>query len=93
MRLKTLFFFSLCALLLALVSCSQSYEKEYQFAFTFEEDQEGWITGFADLPIDYDPVTYELDSGWSELPSGLEGNAIYLSGHNHSDDLLGNTHS
>jgi hypothetical protein len=29
-----------------------------------------------------------LDSGWSELPSGLEGNAIYLSGHNRSDDLF-----
>jgi hypothetical protein len=88
MRSKILFLLSLCLFLLALVSCSGGYEKEYQFTYTFNEDQEEWITGFSDLPADYDPVIYELDSGWSELPSGLEGNAIYLSGHNRSDDLF-----
>lgn len=88
MKLKIFFWISLCLLLYALVSCSGSSQKEYQFDYTFEEDQEGWETGFADLPIDYDPAFYELDSGWSELPSGLEGNAIYLSGHNHSDDIF-----
>jgi hypothetical protein len=61
---------------------------EDQFTYTFEEDQQGWETGFSDLPADSDPEFYELDSGWSELPSGLEGSAIYLSGHNHSDDLF-----
>jgi hypothetical protein len=70
------------------VSCSGSSEKEHQFDFTFEGDQEGWVTGFADLPADSDPAFYELDSGWGALPSGLEGNAIFLSGHNHSDDLF-----
>jgi hypothetical protein len=70
------------------VSCSGGYEKEYQFTYTFNEDQEDWITGFADLPADYDHAIYELASGWSELPSGLDGNAIYLSGHNRSDDLF-----
>jgi hypothetical protein len=70
------------------VSCSGGYEKEYQFTYTFNEDQEDWITGFADLPADFDEAFYELDSGWGALPSGLEGNAIYLSGHNHSDDLF-----
>ena len=88
MRSKILFLLSLCMFLLALVSCSGGYEKEYQLTYTFNEGQEDWITGFADLPADYDPAFYELDSGWSELPSGLEGNAIYLSGHNHSDDLF-----
>jgi len=88
MRSKTLFLLSLCFILLVLVSCSGGYEKEYQFAYTFNEDQEDRITGFADLPADYDPAIYELDSGWSELPSGLEGSAIYLSGHNRSDDLF-----
>jgi hypothetical protein len=88
MRSKILFLLSLCLFLLALVSCSGGYEKEYQFTYTFNEDQEDWITGFADLPADYDPVIYELDSGWSELPSDLEGNTIYLSGHNRSDDLF-----
>jgi len=88
MRSKILFWISLCLLLFALVSCSGSSEVKDQFDYTFESDQEGWVTGFADLPADSDPAFYELDSGWSALPSGLEGNAIYLSGHNHSDDLF-----
>ena len=88
MRSKILPWISLCLVLFVLVSCSGSYEPEYQFNYTFEGDQEGWVTGFADLPADYDPVIYELDSGWGALPSGLEGNAIYLSGHNRSDDLF-----
>jgi hypothetical protein len=71
-----------------LASCSGSYEQEYRFDYTFEEDQQGWVTDFADLPADYDQAIYELESGWSELPSGLEGNAIYLNGHNRSDDLF-----
>ena len=37
---------------------------------------------------DYEPATHELDSGWSALPSGFEGNAIYISGHNRIDDLF-----
>jgi len=88
MRSKILFLLSLCLFLLALVSCSGGYEKEYQFTYTFNEDQEDWVTDFADLPADFDEAFYELDSGWGALPSGLEGNAIYLSGHNHSDDLF-----
>jgi hypothetical protein len=88
MRSKILFWIGFCLLLIVLVSCSAGYEKEYQFEYDFEENQQDWITGFADMPADSDPAFYELDSGWSELPSGLEGNAIYLSGHNHSDDLF-----
>ena len=71
-----------------LVSCSAKYELAYQFSYTFDEGQEGWTAGFADLPADYDLVLFELDSGWSELTSGLEGSAFYLSGHNRSDDLF-----
>ena len=72
----------------ALAGCATSYDTEYQFEFEFENDEQGWVTGFADLPADYDPMIYELDSGWGALPSGLEGNAIYLNGHNRSDDLF-----
>jgi hypothetical protein len=71
-----------------LLGCTAQYEQAYQFNYTFDEDQEGWVAGFADLPADYDPDLFELDSGWSELPSGLEGSAIYLSGQNRSDDLF-----
>jgi hypothetical protein len=88
MRLKIFFWIGLCLLILVLASCSGSYEQEFMFEYTFDEDEQGWVTGFADLPVDYDPVIYELDSGWGELPSGLEGNAIYMSGHNRSDDLF-----
>lgn len=82
----TTFFLMVFAVLL--VGCSAKYEQTYRFNYTFDKDQEGWVTGFADLPADYDPDLFELDSGWSELPSGLEGSAIYLSGHNRSDDLF-----
>jgi hypothetical protein len=78
----------LCALLILIMGCSGGYEQGYQFDYTFEEDEQGWPAGFADLPADFDETFYELDSGWGALPSGLEGNAIYLNGHNHSDDLF-----
>ena len=88
MSSKKFLWISLCFLVLILASCTGSYEQEYQFEYNFEEDEQGWVTGFADLPADYDPQFFELDSGWGALLSGLEGNAIYLNGHNHSDDLF-----
>jgi hypothetical protein len=88
MEFKKFILVMLILLSLALAGCATSYETEYQFEFNFEDDEQGWVTGFADLPADYDPMIYELDSGWGELPSGLEGNAIFLNGHNRSDDLF-----
>ncbi len=58
------------------------------FAFSFENDEQGWLAGFADLPANYDQTTYELDSGYRSLPVGLEGSGMYLQGHNRSDDLF-----
>jgi len=89
-KMKSIYRTILLILLLSasLISCSTQYESTYSFSYTFEKDQESWLAGFADLPADYDPDLFELDSGWSELPSGLEGSAIYLSGHNRSDDLF-----
>jgi heat shock protein HslJ len=63
-------------------------EDGLEFTYTFEDDDEGWITGFADLPADYDPAIYELDSEWTELPDDLDGYGIYMQGHNRSDDLF-----
>jgi hypothetical protein len=88
MEFKKFILVMLILLSLALAGCVTSYDTEYQFDYDFEENEQDWVTGFADLPSDYDPLIYELDSGWGELPSGLEGNAIYLSGHNRSDDLF-----
>ena len=59
-----------------------------RFGFSFESDSEGWAAGFADLPADYDPSIYELDSGHRALPEGLEGAGIHMQGHNRSDDLF-----
>jgi len=59
-----------------------------EFTYTFDDDQEGWIAGFSDLPADYDEEIYELDSEWRELPDDLDGYGIYLQGHNRSDDLF-----
>ena len=38
--------------------------------------------------MDFDPSIYELDSGHRPLPDGLEGNGLYMQGHNRSDDLF-----
>ncbi len=62
--------------------------RQIEFGFTFENDAEGWMAGFADLPVDYDPTIYELDSSHRALPDGLEGSGIYIQGHNRSDDLF-----
>ncbi len=59
-----------------------------EFRFDFESDAEGWVVGFADLPIDYDQSIYELGHEHRPLPDGLEGSAIYVQGHNRSDDLF-----
>ena len=61
---------------------------EAEFGFDFEDDAEGWTVGFADLPVDHDQATYELDSGHRPLPDGLEGGGVYVQGHNRSDDLF-----
>jgi len=57
----------LCLLSFTLTSCTGSGEKQLQFNYTFDEDQQGWITDFADLPVDYDQEIYELDAGWGGL--------------------------
>jgi len=75
-------------LFMLLTGCSTEYEQTVEFNYTFDEDLQGWVTGFADLPADHEPDFYELDSGRKELPSGLEGYALYMSGNNRSDDLF-----
>ncbi len=58
------------------------------FSFDFESGAEGWTVGFADLPVDYDQEIFELGQGHRSLPDGLEGNGVYVQGHNRSDDLF-----
>ncbi len=74
---------------LAGTSCTSNQgTTETEFQFTFQSGAEGWTAGFADLPADFDPSIYELDSGHRPLPPGLEGNGLYIQGHNRSDDLF-----
>ena len=63
-------------------------EDGIEFTFTFDDEEEGWIASFTDLPVDYDQELYELESEWRDLPDDLDGSGIYLQGHNRSDDLF-----
>lgn len=74
---------------LTITSCTATQgATEAEFSFTFQSDAEGWTAGFADLPANFDSSIYELDSGYRPLPPGLEGNGLYIRGHNRSDDLF-----
>ena len=81
------------ALMLSLCGAGPSavFAQEFpvtEFEFDFEDGAQGWIAGFADLPVDYNQEIYELDSGHRQLPPGLTGSGMYLHGHNRSDDLF-----
>jgi hypothetical protein len=82
-------FIGLMILLLVIVGCgSDNGLEQLELNNNFSEGDDGWETGFADLPADHDDALYELDSGRRELPAGLGGYGIYLQGHNRSDDLF-----
>ena len=61
---------------------------EGEFGFDFMSDDEGWMVGFADLPVDYNQSIYELHHEHRPLPDGLAGSGIFVQGHNRSDDLF-----
>ena len=63
-------------------------DEPQEFSYSFANDPEGWVVGFADLPQDYDQSIYELSHSHSPLPDGLEGSGIYVQSHNRSDDLF-----
>ncbi|NBR49323.1 hypothetical protein EBU02_10860 [bacterium] len=54
----------------------------------FSTGWNGFRAGFADLPANYDPLQYNLIGDIRALPANLGGgDALFLSGENHSDDL------
>ena len=88
---------SLLALVAAgLAGCGSGTEGEDQqppqaqvLDFQFESGTEGWTAGFVDLPADFDPDAYQLQSGQRPLPASVGvGGAFFLSGNNGSDDLF-----
>ena len=87
------FLFLLCITLLSMTGCDDGDDAplggaDAEFSYTFDRDAEGWTVDFADLPVDYDPSIYEIESGYRPLPDGLPGSGIYVQGHNRSDDLF-----
>ena len=89
---------SLVMTALAVAGCGGSSDPSPQhFQFTFAEDLEGWIIGFADYPAGLSDAEqqaidefYELDGGHARLPQPLDtgDGAVLLTGNNHSDDLF-----
>lgn len=63
----------------------QAITREYRMA----NDGVNWNGGFADLPVDGQDI-YELSFDNDALIEGLEGagKAVFISGHNRSDDLF-----
>jgi peptidyl-prolyl cis-trans isomerase A (cyclophilin A) len=56
--------------------------------FDFSSGDQGFTSGFADLPASYDPAIYTLVADHRNLPAELGGgNGLFISGANRSADL------
>jgi cyclophilin family peptidyl-prolyl cis-trans isomerase len=56
--------------------------------FDFSGGDQGFASGFADLPASYDPALYNLVADHRNLPTELGGGkGLFISGVNRSDDL------
>lgn len=80
------------SLLIAAMACSQAAEDSagpLEFAFTFDQDEQQWTGGFADLPIDHEEHGYDVAFRHADIPvEGEESRGLLLTGNNHSDDLF-----
>ena len=62
---------------------------EAKFTYFFEGDAEGWVAGFADLPVDHDERAFDLVADYRALPDGLHQiRGMFMQGHNRSGDLF-----
>jgi hypothetical protein len=83
-----IFLLALNILFFVLAGCSSnSGIEQLEIVNDFSESDDGWESGFADLPSGK-KADFELESGRKELPSGIDGFGMYLQGHNRSDDLF-----
>lgn len=56
--------------------------------FDFSAGDQGFASGFADLPASYDPALYNLVADHRDLPAEMGGGkGLFISGMNRSDDL------
>ena len=78
----------LTLLFLPMLACSQE-PQAVEINFRFDENEEGWVGGFADLPLDFEQQGYDVNFAYAEIPvEGSESNGLFLTGNNHSDDLF-----
>jgi hypothetical protein len=72
-------------------SFSSVKAKEASFNFNFSTGYDGWIGDFADYFVGQEAF-FELAWGWSNIPQRLpveeQLKGMFLSGNNHSDDLV-----
>lgn len=84
-------FFPVFLLMSLIVSCGTSTQNstELEFSFTFEENFEGWISGFSDYPVDEEDF-FNLAAEHKTLPAPLnaDSGSINIRGDNRSDDLF-----
>ena len=60
-----------------------------RFTYLFRSDAEGWVPGFAGLPIDYERRAFDLDAGYRALPDGLhQSRGMFMQGHNRGGGLF-----
>ena len=63
--------------------------KAGRWEFDFSASDHGFVAGFADLPVGFDPALYNLVSDRRALPANLGGApALFIGGSNRSDDLF-----
>jgi hypothetical protein len=79
----------LISLIMVSNACGQESPQVVETTFAFDTDQEGWIGGFADLPLDYQQQGYDVSFGYAEIPvPEAVSNGLFITGNNHSDDLF-----
>ena len=76
-------------LLLGGTGCSNRDKYDLILEYDFQYNDRDWVGGFADYPVDTTGAGYDLAWGHESLPANLgTGGGLYVSGHNHSDDLF-----
>mgnify|MGYP001819895285 CR=1 FL=1 len=73
MATRTLIIAAAAALMMLMAACGDSADESFgsPAQFDFGDDEQGWVPGFADLPVvDVESGSYDLDWGWGPLPSG-----------------------
>jgi hypothetical protein len=71
-----------------IASFGYSATAQVTYSFDFSSSDRGWIGGFADYPVG-DEDFYALETDHRSLPSELgPDSALFITGNNHSDDLL-----